>query len=76
MTFKTRYSLNLCESNIAFIVMHINQQDGNTPLHIACEYGFFGLVLMLIDRGAGLEISNKVCHIYIYTDIARYKSTI
>jgi ankyrin repeat protein len=33
---------------------------GDTALHLACEYGFFALVLLLIDKGSSLEIENNV----------------
>ena len=44
-----------------------HEQDGNTPLHLACKgvvsYGNSPKCLkMLVDKGANLSISNKVYH--------------
>ena len=34
-------------------------QDGNTPLHIACEKGHESTVLVLLENGADLNLQNK-----------------
>ena len=35
-------------------------QDGNTPLHVACEGGHKDVALMLIERGANVTDKEKV----------------
>eukprot|EP00003_Mantamonas_plastica_P016213 TRINITY_DN270_c2_g1_i2.p1 TRINITY_DN270_c2_g1~~TRINITY_DN270_c2_g1_i2.p1 ORF type:complete len:414 (-),score=140.73 TRINITY_DN270_c2_g1_i2:75-1316(-) len=37
----------------------VNDQDGNTPMHTACEFGNYMACIKLIDAGCKLDVANK-----------------
>lgn len=41
------------------INIDIQDQEGNTPLHLACEDGNDSVAIYLVNKGASVEIQNR-----------------
>ncbi len=53
--------LTVCQVYIAIREITL-LQEGNTPLHIACENGDTKTAQLLIKKGADLHQRNRVCY--------------
>ena len=42
------------------IDINIKGKDGKTPLHYACEYGFFSIVEYLISKNADINVKDDI----------------
>lgn len=50
-----------------YVVLHMSvvTQYGYSPLMVAAKGGRTGAVVELVKSGAGLNLQDKVCHMYI-----------
>ena len=50
---------------------HFATQEGNTPLHVACEGGYIETAKWLMNRGANTRWFNMVSYIPLELSVAR-----
>lgn len=55
----------LCLSIYIHISWFIIEQEGNTPLHVACWRRKFDIAIQLLEYGASLHIANEVSKLYL-----------
>ena len=55
--------------HLLILILICYMQEGNTPLLLACGNGLSNVAQLLINKGASIDVTDKVSYIYLCLNI-------